>query len=138
VIEAAGGVVWRDGDTRGPEVVLVHRPKYHDWSLPKGKLTAGEDHETAARREVEEETGLHVTLGPELPSTSYHDRYGRPKVVRYWSMHADGGKFTPNDEVDEIRWLPIEDAVALVSYERDQDVLYAFGEAQGLQTLQGR
>jgi 8-oxo-dGTP diphosphatase len=130
VIEAAGGVVWRDGDRGELEVVMIHRPKYDDWSLPKGKLTAGEDHETAARREVEEETGFVATLGAELPSTSYHDRNGRPKVVRYWAMHVESGAFAPNSEVDTIRWVSLDAAAALASYDHDRDVLYAFGNGQ--------
>jgi 8-oxo-dGTP diphosphatase len=119
---AAGGVVVRPSG----EVALVHRPKYDDWSLPKGKLDPGEDFVQAALREVEEETGLRCRLVCELPSTEYVDAKGRPKLVRYWLMEplADEG-FEPTSEIDELRWLPARDAVALLSYERDRGVLEA-------------
>ena len=123
---AAGGVVWRRTNSAKVEVLLVHRPKYDDWTLPKGKLDDGESAEEAAVREVEEETGLQVTLGEELPATDYHDRYGRPKHVRYWAMGVTGGQFRPNREVDEVRWLPIEAAKEALSYARDREVLDAF------------
>ena len=125
VVEAAGGVVWRLSPAGELEVLLVHRPRYDDWTVPKGKLGAGEDHATAARREVEEETGLRCTLGEELPSTSYVDRKGRPKRVRYWAMTPAGGEFTPSDEVDEVRWVPLPAAVEQLTYPRDRAVLDA-------------
>lgn len=125
VVRAAGGVVTRGGG-RDPEVLLVHRPRYDDWSLPKGKLGSGERWEDGALREVEEETGLRCRAGPELASSSYVDRHGRPKLVRYWAMTPVGGDFAPNDEVDEVRWLPVDDAAALLSYERDREVLQSF------------
>jgi 8-oxo-dGTP diphosphatase len=108
---------------RGDEVLLVHRPKYDDWTLPKGKLDKGESFEDAARREVEEETGFVCELGEELQSTTYHDRHGRLKLVRYWEMTPVEGEFVPNDEVDELRWLARDEARELLSYERDRDVL---------------
>ncbi len=99
-VKAAGGVVWRRGDD-GVEIVIAHRPRYDDWSLPKGKLDKGESWEQAALREVEEEVGLKCRLGPELEPTSYEDRKGRAKVVRYWLMEPKrDAKFKPNDEVD--------------------------------------
>ena len=125
VVEAAGGVVWRRSPAGAVEVLLVHRPRYDDWTVPKGKLGAGENHEGAALREVEEETGLRCTLGEELPSTSYIDRKGRPKRVRYWAMTPAGGDFTPTDEVDEMRWLPVDVAASHLSYPRDRAVLDA-------------
>ena len=114
-VEAAGGIVERDG-----LLAVVHRPRYDDWSLPKGKLDAGESFEQAALREIEEETGLRCTLGEELEASSYTDHRGRPKLVRYWRMSVDSGGFQPNDEVDELRWLTPHDAAALLSYEHDR------------------
>jgi 8-oxo-(d)GTP phosphatase len=121
-VRAAGGIVLRG---EGPErsVALVHRPRYDDWSFPKGKLDDGEDEAAAALREVEEETGLRCRLGPSVGAVTYRDRRGRAKVVRYFRMDADGGRFTPNHEVDDLRWLPIEDAVRLLSYAHDRSLL---------------
>jgi 8-oxo-dGTP diphosphatase len=122
-VKAAGGVVWRRaGD--GVEIVVVHRPRYDDWSLPKGKLDKGETWEQAALREVEEEVGLRCRLGDELEAVSYEDRKGRAKVVRYWLMEPeDDPGFEPNDEVDEIRWLPPGDAAAELSYPHDAELV---------------
>jgi 8-oxo-dGTP pyrophosphatase MutT (NUDIX family) len=130
---ASGAVVWRPCPD-GIEVAVVHRPRYDDWSLPKGKLDEGEGWEDAAVREVAEETGLDVRLGAELPSVSYDDHKGRRKLVRYWLAEArrdeDAG-FDPNDEVDELRWLSPAEAAQLLSYERDKGVLAAAAEALG-------
>jgi 8-oxo-dGTP diphosphatase len=120
VVRAAGGVVVRDG-----RLLLVHRPKYDDWTLPKGKCEPGESDEACAVREVEEETGLRCELGTELLSTHYTDSRGRPKRVRWWRMSPVSGEFTPTDEVDEIRWLTRDEAAALLSYERDRILLEA-------------
>jgi 8-oxo-dGTP diphosphatase len=117
-VRAAGGVVMRDG-----LVALVHRPKYDDWSLPKGKLIPGEDWEAAAVREVREETGMRAALRERLDDVEYVDPKGRPKTVRYWRMDALEGEFAPNDEVDELRWLSPEDAVARLSYDRDRELV---------------
>ncbi len=127
-VRAAGGLVFR-GDGDALEVLLVHRPRYDDWSLPKGKLHDGEDDEAAALREVEEETGLRCELGPELPSSAYRDQKGRPKVVRFWAMRPRGGAFRPHEEVDDVRWLPLPAAREALSYERDREILRAFAEA---------
>jgi 8-oxo-dGTP diphosphatase len=110
-------------------VAIVHRPRYDDWSLPKGKLDPEETFEQAALREVWEETGLRCRLGRELPSVEYEVR-GRPKIVRYWlmSVEADSG-FTPNDEVDELRWLSPVDALDLLTYDRDRAVVSAGAES---------
>ena len=129
-VEAAGGVVWRRS-AEGLEVLLVHRPRYDDWTLPKGKLDAGEDHPTAALREVEEETGLRCTLGAELAPSTYVDGRRRPKVVRWWAMRPGDGTFVPGAEVDEASWLPVADAASLLSYDRDRDVLRSFTSQPG-------
>jgi 8-oxo-dGTP diphosphatase len=129
LVRAGGGVVWRrPGTGEGVEILLVHRPRYDDWSLPKGKCDPGESDADCALREVEEETGLACRLGTELPSTSYRDNKGRPKIVRYWAMEplSAGALFEPNAEIDEIRWLPVADAVKLLSYGHDRPVVLAF------------
>jgi 8-oxo-dGTP pyrophosphatase MutT (NUDIX family) len=109
------------------EVLAVHRPRYDDWSLPKGKLKAGEAWEAGALREVEEETGLRCTIERELESIEYRDRKGRRKRVRYWLMRPVGGGdvdgFEPNDEVDRVRWLPAADAVEALDYPHDRDLV---------------
>lgn len=132
LIEAAGGVLWRPGPTGGIDVLVAHRPKYDDWTFPKGKLDPGEDAETAARREVTEETGLCCILGPELAATTYRDRKGRPKRVRYWAMTVQGGTFVPNDEVDDVRWLDPAAALERLSYSRDHAVLEALLATDGI------
>lgn len=130
-VRAAGGVVaGHDGDGQ-VVVLLVHRPRYDDWSLPKGKCDPGESDEDCARREVEEETGLRCTLGAELPSTRYVDRKGRPKQVRYWAMEVIGGAFAPNDEVDQVRWLAPDAAAELLSYAHDVAVVEAWARRDG-------
>ena len=125
MVLAAGGVVWR---RRGGEleVVLVHRPRYDDWTFPKGKLDAGETDEEAARREVMEEASLAVSLGPELPSTTYLDKSGKQKRVRYWAMTAaDGTEPSGANEVDDARWVTLADARSLLSYPRDVELVDA-------------
>jgi 8-oxo-dGTP diphosphatase len=128
-VRAAGGAVWRpagesEGDG-GREVMLVHRSRYDDWTLPKGKHEPGETDEQTAVREVEEETGLRCRLGAELPTVHYEVR-GRPKVVRYWAMtvEADLGR-EADDEVDAWEWVPEAEAVARLTYEHDRMVLSA-------------
>jgi 8-oxo-dGTP diphosphatase len=122
VVQAAGGLVV-SRQSGSLQIALVHRPVHQDWSYPKGKLEGGETFEEAARREVLEETGLECRLLRFLGHTEYLDRKGRPKVVGYWVMAAEGGTFVPNDEVDEVRWLSIAEAARLLSYERDQELL---------------
>jgi 8-oxo-dGTP diphosphatase len=119
---AAGGLVWRRAGDR-LEIAVIHRPRYDDWSLPKGHLDEGEDFEQAALREVEEETGLVCRLGRSLGDTSYHDRRGRPKLVRYFEMQPEGGDFAANEEVDELRWLTPADARPLLSYDFDRELI---------------
>jgi 8-oxo-dGTP diphosphatase len=116
-VRAAGGVVVRDG-----RVLVVHRPQYDDWSLPKGKLDRGESWQEAARREVEEETGLQCELGEEVGRTSYVDGVGRDKEVRYFRMEGAGEPSAQN-EVDEVRWVPLGEVASLLTYERDADLL---------------
>lgn len=108
-------------------MAIVHRPRHGDWSLPKGKLDPGEGWEEAALREVREETGLSCRLGPELGPSRYMDRRSRQKLVRYWLMEPIGGEFAANAEVDELRWCGIEDAAALLSYERDRELVREAG-----------
>ena len=116
---AAGGLLVRDGAS-GAQVAVVHRPRYDDWSLPKGKLGEGESFEDAALREVLEETGYECELGEELEPARYIDRKGRDKLVRFWMMRPTAGAFEPNDEVDELRWLDPAGAVELLDYEHDR------------------
>jgi len=116
VVRAAGGVIVRDGS-----VLVVHRPKYDDWTFPKGKALPDESDEDCAVREVHEETGLRCLLEDELTTTHYVDAKGRPKRVRWWRMRALGDDgFRPNDEVDELRWLEPGDAADVLSYPRDR------------------
>jgi len=122
-IEAAGGVVEQDG-----LIAVVHRPRYDDWSLPKGKLDKNESSERAALREVQEETGLSCQLIEELDPVSYTDNRGRPKNVRYWRMKVLSGEFEVNDEVDELRWLAKADALELLSYEHDRELVAALAD----------
>jgi 8-oxo-dGTP diphosphatase len=122
VIPAAGGVVWRPAEDGGVETAVVHRPKYDDWSLPKGKLDAGEHPLTAAVREIGEETGLSVLAGRRTVQTHYRVSQG-VKRVDYWLMQAVGGQFEPNSEVDELRWLPPDKAALLLSHEHDRELL---------------
>ena len=122
IVAAAGGAVWRRSPDGGTEVVLVHRPRYDDWSLPKGKLDSGEHALTAAVREIDEETGLAVVAGRRSLRTSYPVAEG-VKRVDYWVMQALGGTFEANHEVDDLRWLPIPAAADLCSHEQDRAVL---------------
>ena len=129
-VRAAGGVVRRRVGRLGRrrvEVIVIHRPRYDDWSFPKGKLDDGEGLEEAALREVEEETGLACRLLDDLGETNYPDRRGRPKVVRYWLMEpaepATAAGFVPNDEVDEVRWLAPVEAARLLTYPHDRELL---------------
>ncbi|MGA5818183.1 NUDIX hydrolase [Kitasatospora sp. NPDC094028] len=125
VILAAGAVLWlpgrpkKSGRLGRPRIAVIHRPKYDDWSLPKGKLDPGEGVIEAALREVREETGYACVLGPELPAQHYLAQ-GRPKEVRYWAAVPAGGAFRPNREVDRMEWLPAGKARARLTHERDR------------------
>ncbi|MDG1846384.1 MAG: NUDIX hydrolase [Acidimicrobiales bacterium] len=119
VVLAAGGLIT---NTQG-EFLLVHRPRYEDWSFPKGKLDEGETLEQCALREVLEETGFVCKLGDPVGSVTYVDRKGRPKEVHYWQMNIIDGSFLLNSEVDEIRWVSGLSAYELLSYVHDRELL---------------
>lgn len=127
-IRAAGAVLWRPGPdgTGRPEVAVIHRPRYDDWSLPKGKVDPGETEAVTAVREIFEETGYHARLGRRLPSATYPVDQDSTKTVRYWTAQALDGEFRPNDEVDELLWLPVADAMKKVGYPHDRKVLRRF------------
>jgi 8-oxo-dGTP diphosphatase len=122
-VRAAGGVLWRRAEGV-VEVLLIHRPRYMDWSLPKGKAKSGESDEEAAVREIDEEVGVHAELGRELPSTRYRDSRGRPKIVRYWAVElpADAAPYA-GDGVSEVRWVPLTEASEQLSWDRDRAVV---------------
>ncbi len=129
-VMAAGGVVWRSTpggeDGRDLEVLVIHRPRYDDWTLPKGKAEPDDaDLMATARREVWEETGLRCRLGADLGEVAYTAK-GRPKVVHYWSMQAEDGSFAANDEVDEAEWMTPEAARVRLAYAHDVDVVDRF------------
>jgi 8-oxo-dGTP diphosphatase len=124
-VRAAGGIV-----ARGGEVLVVHRPRYDDWSFPKGKARSRRESDAdTALREVLEETGLACELGDPLPDVTYTDKLGRPKVVRYWRMRPGEGAFEPGDEVDAIRWVSTADARRLLTYDHDRALLDALEAA---------
>ena len=135
VVRAAGGIVIRRGPGGWREVAVVHRPGREDWSFPKGKLEPDEGLEACALREVLEETGLVCRLGRFIGHTQYRDRKDRPKVVAYWVMEAEGGAFMANDEVDEVRWVRLDGAGELLSYERDRELLVVVAAADEVAAL---
>jgi 8-oxo-dGTP pyrophosphatase MutT (NUDIX family) len=122
-IAAAGGVVVKRDEEGRTRVAVIHRPKYMDWSLPKGKLEKGEGWKEAALREVQEETGYRCEAEAELPHVSYLDRKSRGKLVRYWLMEPIEGEFKPHDEVDELRWVTISEADELLTYSHDKELV---------------
>ena len=134
IVRAAGGLVVRRQSGQ-LEIAVVHRPVHQDWSYPKGKLEEGESFEDAAQREVLEETGLICRLVRFVGHTDYIDRKGRPKVVAYWVMAAEAGTFSPNEEVDELRWVDVEGAGLLLSYERDRELLAVVAADDQLEPL---
>ena len=126
-VRAGGGIVVRRGPDGTTQVLLVHRPRYDDWSLPKGKADPGERDEETALREVEEETGLRCTLGAPAGRTRYRDSKGRDKVVHYWLMEPVSGAgdaaFIPNDEVDDVWWCSVAEAADRLPYSHDRKLL---------------
>jgi 8-oxo-dGTP pyrophosphatase MutT (NUDIX family) len=126
----AGAVLWRlNGDSASPEIAVIHRPRYDDWSLPKGKVEPGETEPVTAVREVREETGYSSRLGRRLVAVSYPVEQGIKKV-RYWAAATIDGAFTPGDEVDELKWLPVADAMKELKYPHDRKVLRRFTKHQ--------
>ena len=129
VVRAAGGVIVRHTADGEPEVLLIHRPRRDDWTFPKGKLEPGESHQACALREVAEETGLRCLLGDELPPTSHVDHKGRLKVVRYFVMRPIAGEPEARYEVDVVRWVTVDRAMRLLTYEHDRALLESFAAA---------
>ncbi|OBH17154.1 MULTISPECIES: NUDIX hydrolase [unclassified Mycobacterium] len=127
IVYAAGAVLWRPTDSSNPglEIAVIHRPRYDDWSLPKGKVDPGETAPVAAVREVCEETGQHGVLGRRLDMVSYPIEAGVKKVY-YWAARSTGGDFTPGNEVDELVWVPVPDALNMLTYSHDRKMLRHF------------
>lgn len=123
VIKAAGGVVCREGSSGETEIVVVHRPAYDDWTLPKGKVDPDETPEECALREVKEETGFRCDLKRPVGCTAYVDKRGRNKVACYWVMEVISGRFRPGGEVDRMVWMTVPDAIKRLTYERDKALI---------------
>lgn len=134
LIRAAGGVVVRPTTLGRLEVACIYREARGDWTFPKGKLDPGESFEEAALREVWEETGMHCDIVRFAGTTQYTHRKGKPKIVAYYLMHVRQGEFEPNDEVDELVWLPIEQVRDHLTWERDQELFDLLLEWPELQT----
>lgn len=122
-----GALPWRIGRKGAVEVLLIHRPVHGDWSIPKGKADPGESGRDCAEREVREETGLRCLVGAELPSIRYEDSKHRVRTIRYWAAAAESGRFTPNEEVDAVRWLSLPAALRAVTEPRDRPAIIALG-----------
>ena len=128
IVYAAGAVLWRPASENAAlEISVIHRPRYNDWSLPKGKVDPGETAPVAAVREVFEETGHHCVLGRRLVTVSYPIEQGDKKVY-YWAARSTGGEFTPAKEVDELVWLPAAEAMKKLDYVQDRKVLRRFAK----------
>jgi len=127
-VVAAGAVLWRpDPQTGAPQVAVIHRPRYNDWTLPKGKLERGETEPVAAVREIFEETGQRAVLGRRLSTVNYPIPTGT-KVVHYWVARALGGEFTPGSEVDRVEWLPVKAAAKQLTYPLDRKMVNRFAK----------
>ncbi|SOJ54298.1 putative 8-oxo-dGTP diphosphatase 1 [Mycobacterium simulans] len=127
IVHAAGAVLWRPGDGKSVEIAVIHRPRYDDWSLPKGKVDPGETAPVGAVREVLEETGHHAHLGRRLTMVAYPTEQG-VKKVHYWAARSIGGSFVPGSEVDDLIWLPVADALKKLDYAQDRKVLRRFAK----------
>jgi 8-oxo-dGTP diphosphatase len=123
LIRAAGGIVHRFVSGGRVEIACIYREARGDWTFPKGKLDPGETFEQAALREVVEETGMHCQVVKFVGTTNYTHRKGKPKIVAYYLMTVHQGEFEPNDEVDELVWLPLEQVRAHLTWDRDQELL---------------
>jgi 8-oxo-dGTP pyrophosphatase MutT (NUDIX family) len=122
VIEAAGGLIWRNA-SEGKELAIIHRPKHDDWTLPKGKLEPGESWKEAALREAQEETGCQVEIANFAGCICYTP-LDKPKVVLYWNMNLIGEcHFQPNKEVDQLRWVKFEEALAMLDYQSEKELI---------------
>ncbi len=123
LIRAAGGVLFRSSRRGRDKVAVVYREARGDWTFPKGKLDEGESFEEAALREVVEETGITAKIRRFIGSTNYTHRKGRPKIVAYYLMESISGEFVPNEEVDELRWVTLDEAFELLTWDRDQELI---------------
>jgi len=128
IVHAAGAIVYRMQDGE-PRCAVVHRARYDDWSLPKGKVDPGESLPTTAVREIAEETGVTCSLESLIGTTAYPLKENTRKEVTYWSARAHDGEFAPNSEVDRLKWLPVDEAKDLVSYALDRKILTRFADA---------
>lgn len=137
MIRAAGALLWRDNSDLSLEVALIHRPRYDDWSLPKGKLEMGETALQCAYREVQEETGIRATFTRQLGTVEYEES-GQEKRVKYWAAHCalTNSEFVPNEEVDQMKWLPPSQALEQVTHDSDKSIIEKFmSEEQHTDTL---
>ena len=139
VVLAAGAVVWRRRpDDRGVEVLIVHRPRYDDWSFPKGKRDRGEELPATAVREVAEETGVRIRLGVPLRTVTYRVARGS-KTVHYWvGRPIEETTFTPDEEVDEVRWVGLDDVAELLTYDFDLAVWESFLQVRAVKAAKTR
>ncbi|MGH9047564.1 MAG: NUDIX hydrolase [Acidimicrobiales bacterium] len=128
LVLAAGGLIVREADAGRHEIAIVHRPVREDWSFPKGKVEPNETLTECALREVEEETGLRCRIVSFVATTEYRDRKDRPKIVAYWAMTQEGGAFCSCDEVDEMRWVDLDEVANALTYERDRELLSSLQE----------